>query len=87
MYKLRIISLLAVLGLVDFSIISLYQVGLIKHLPYPPGKIFDSDKANGSHHAYVWGVPDGPLAIGIYALSLILATIKGDKKKWKTKVG
>ena len=55
----RWIGTLAALGLADFAIISLYQIGVIRHLPDIPGKVFDSDKVNASHKAYAMGLPDG----------------------------
>lgn len=76
----RTIALLSTIGLVDFSLISLYQVGVIRHLPDPPGKIFDSDKANGSYKAYALGVPDGPVSLVIYALNIVLASAGGTRR-------
>lgn len=76
----RKIALLSAIGLVDFSLISLYQLGVIRHLPDFPGKIFDSDKANGSHKAYAAGVPDGPISLVIYGLNIVLASAGGTKK-------
>lgn len=86
----RNIGLLAILGLLNFSFISLYQMGIVKNIPDPPGKFFDSDKANGSLHAYATGTPDGPLAIVAYGVTLILATFKGDsmsgRPRWADRV-
>lgn len=75
----KIITLSAV-GLIDFSIISLYQVGVIKKLPDLPGKIFDSNKVNASEDAYMMGVPDGPVSAGLYTLNMILAAYGGGEK-------
>ena len=74
----RNIALLAALGLIDFSIISLYQTGVIRSLPDLPGKVFDSNAVNASEEAYQFGLPDGPISAGIYALNMMLATYKGD---------
>jgi hypothetical protein len=57
----RRIGFLAALGAVDFAVISLYQIGAIRHLPEPPGHLFDSDKVNASRKAYALGVPDGTI--------------------------
>jgi uncharacterized membrane protein len=76
----RGIAALAAVGAVDFAIISLYQLGVIRHLPDLPGRIFDSDKVNASHKAYVLGVPDGTLGLGLYALTLILAGAGGTSR-------
>ena len=44
----RWIGFLSAVGAVDFTVISLYQMGVIQHLPDPPGRIFDSDQVNAS---------------------------------------
>lgn len=74
----RKLSLLSALGLVDFSMISLYQTGLLRHLPDLPFAVFDSDKVNGSTSAYQMGVPDGPVSLLTYALNMVLAAAGGD---------
>jgi uncharacterized membrane protein len=73
----RNVSLLSALGLVDFSIISLYQTGVIRHLPDLPFAVFDSDKVNASESAYSMGVPDGPVSLVTYALTMLLAAAGG----------
>ena len=70
---------LSALGLLDFSIISLYQSGVIKHLPDLPGDLFDSDYVNASDEAYQIGAPDAPISAMIYALNMVLATAGGTK--------
>lgn len=76
----RWISALCAVGVADFAIITLYQVGLIRHLPDPPGAIFDSDKVNGSRKAYAYGVPDGAIGLGLYALTTALAGFGGTSR-------
>jgi len=48
------------------------QVGAIKHLPDPPGKIFDSEGIITSHIAHPFGVPDALLGLGSYGTTLFL---------------
>ena len=76
----RWIGTLAALGLADFAIISLYQIGVIRHLPDVPGKVFDSDKVNASHKAYAMGLPDGTTGAALYALILMLASAGGSRR-------
>jgi len=76
----RKLAILSSIGLFDFTIISLFQLGVIRHLPDVPGKLFDSDSVNSSPKAYALGFPDGPLSALIYAAILILIGYKGDKK-------
>lgn len=80
LHRRRQIALLSAIGAVDFSIISLYQVGVIRSLPDLPGKIFDSNKVNASQSAYQMGLPDGPVSLGMYALNMILASAKGSHR-------
>ena len=75
----KVIALSAV-GLIDFSIISLYQTGIIKKLPDIPHHLFDSNKVNASKEAYQFGVPDGPIGATTYGLIMTLAAIAGDKR-------
>lgn len=69
---------LSAIGLADFSLISLYQTGLIRHLPDLPFPLFDSDKVNASKSAYQFGIPDGPVSLAAYGLTMALTRI-GDK--------
>jgi hypothetical protein len=61
----KIITLPAI-GLTDFAIISFYQTGVLKKLPYLPGNIFDSNKVNSSPVAYIMGIPDGPISAVVF---------------------
>jgi uncharacterized membrane protein len=76
----RQIALLSAIGVADMGIISLYQIGVIRKLPDLPGNIFDSNKVNASKSAYVMGLPDGPVSLGLYALNMILASAKGSHR-------
>jgi uncharacterized membrane protein len=78
----RNIAALAAAGLIDFSFISLSQLGFIKHLPDPPGKIFDSDKVNSSPDAVLLGIPDAPISLFMYASTVLLATAGNRKTRF-----
>ncbi|WP_236612850.1 vitamin K epoxide reductase family protein [Cesiribacter andamanensis] len=69
----RTIALLSALGVLDFIPISLYQLGVIRHLPDPPSALFDSDAVNASEEARILGLPDGPISLALYAASIGLA--------------
>lgn len=75
----RRIGLLAAVGLVDFAVISLYQIGVIRRLPDLPGRVFDSNQVNASRKAYQLGVPDGTTGAALYAGILILAAAGGSR--------
>ena len=75
--KRRKLVLLSAAGLVDFSVISLYQTGVIKKLPDLPLEIFDTNKVNASDAAYRLGAPDGTISSLVYAAVMVLASAKG----------
>lgn len=62
----------AILGATASMIaVALYQYGLVKHLPDPPGRFFDSDRVDAAGEAYHYGhTPDTALAIASYGLTL-----------------
>ncbi len=65
------VSALAMLGL---GIVTLRQLGVIKHLPDPPGSLFDSNRIVMSRQARkLAGIPDGILGLGSYGATLGLA--------------
>ena len=76
----RKIILLSVLGLIDFSIISLYQTGIIKRLPDIGHPWFDSNKVNASEDAYMFGAPDGPISATAYAATMVFASAGGTNR-------
>ncbi|MEX0647494.1 MAG: vitamin K epoxide reductase family protein [Balneolaceae bacterium] len=80
----RNIALLSALGLIDFIPISLYQLGVIRHLPDLPAELFDSDFVNASKDAQVAGMPDGSVSLLMYAANLVLITgaIKKKNLNW-----
>ncbi len=86
MERRRKIIALSALGLADFSIISLYQTGVIKKLPDLPFEIFDSNKVNASPDAYRMGVPDGPISAVVYASAMALAATGGDEQSGRKPV-
>lgn len=69
----RDIAALAAFGLLDFSLISLFQMGKIKQLPDLPGKVFDTHKVNTAKDAVLLGLPDGVISLGGYAATMFLA--------------
>ncbi len=78
----RRIAAIAAVGLVDFSVISLFQMGYIKHLPDLPGKIFDSDSVNSSKDAELLGMPDAPLSLVGYATTIAVAAAGNTEGKY-----
>ena len=66
------------------GLITLYQIGIIKHLPEPPLPGFDADKVDASKEAYSYlQTPDAFIGLGSYAATLGLAAM-GPKNRAET---
>lgn len=71
---------LSLLGIGAMTAVSLFQTGIVKHLPDPPIGGFDSDKVNSSDTAYALGVPDGTLSLASLAANIPLAAFGGENR-------
>ena len=70
-------------GMAAMTAVSLLQTGLIKHLPDPPLRDFDSDRVNSSDTAYAFGAPDGPISLASFAANVPVAAW-GAEDRWRT---
>lgn len=52
--------------------VALYQLAIVKHLPDPPGTIFDSEGITSSRTAHPFGVPDSLPGLVSYSATLAL---------------
>lgn len=52
--------------------VALFQTRILKRLPDPPGRLFNSKRIVSSPGAYRFGIPDGLLGIGSYGVTLAL---------------
>ncbi|HET7564507.1 MAG TPA: vitamin K epoxide reductase family protein [Gemmatimonadaceae bacterium] len=60
------------------GIMTLYQLGIIEHVPEPNLPKIDSDRVNGSAQAYEhFATPDAALGFGSYAATMVLAAMGG----------
>jgi uncharacterized membrane protein len=68
----------AALALGTLVPVALYQTGMLRSLPDPPGAIFDSEWITSSKDAHPLGIPDALLGLGSYGatLALLLAAPK-----------
>ncbi len=73
----RAIIAVSLAGMTSMTLVSLFQTGMLKHLPEVPLPGFDSDKVNGAGAAYRLGVPDATLAAMGCALNLPIAAMGG----------
>src|SRR4028118_2136342 len=79
MTRRRWIIGLSMLGGSMGQAVTLYQTGIVNHLPDPPGqKIFDADRVDASNYAYnKFNSPDGPIMVFTYAITAWLAAAGG----------
>ena len=84
LWRRRGIIGLSLVGMAAMTAVTLFQIGVVKHLPDPPIDGFDSDKVNSSDTAYALGVPDGTLSLASLAVNIPLAAFGGENRAEKT---
>ncbi|MEO6774009.1 MAG: vitamin K epoxide reductase family protein [Kofleriaceae bacterium] len=65
---------------VDFAIVGMHQVGVIRRLPDLPVRGFDSNAVTTSPAAYPFGIPDSALALAGLGGIIALATARGSAR-------
>ncbi len=75
---------LAMVATGSMGLITLFQMGIIKHLPELPLPWLDADKVDASAEAYSrFSTPDGVLGLGNYAMTMGLAAMGGQDRVQK----
>jgi uncharacterized membrane protein len=77
----RALIVIAALAAVDAIVVGLRQTGVLRRLPEPPGRIWDSNGIVTSRAAYVLGVPDAPLGALGFVTVMVLASRLGDARR------
>ena len=62
----------SLLGMASMAAVTLFQLGVVRHLPDPPIDGFDSDRVNAPERASLWGIPDGFYGMTAHAVTLAL---------------
>ncbi|MEO6964566.1 MAG: vitamin K epoxide reductase family protein [Acidobacteriaceae bacterium] len=62
--------------------VALVQLKMMKDLPDPPGRIFNSRRVVTSKGAYHLGIPDGVLGLGSYGITLALLIAAKSSRPW-----
>ena len=76
---------LSLLGAGMGQIVSLFQTGIIKHLPDPPISLFDSARVDASDYAYSrFRSPDAPIMVVSYGITAWLAAAGGKDRAQET---
>lgn len=77
----RFIVGLSFIGATMAEAVSMYQVGIIEHLPDPPIPVFDSSKVDASNYAYrTLDTPDGFMMLANYSITALLAGAGGKNR-------
>ena len=71
------IAVLSTVGAANMALGSLRQLGIIRHLPDPPIRGFDSNAVIVSRPAFVLGIPDAPVAFTGLVANIPLAFAGG----------
>lgn len=78
MSRRRAIIGLSMLGGSMGQIVTLYQTGIVSHLPSLPVPLFDADRVDAANYAYSrFNSPDGPIMMLNYALTAWVASAGG----------
>lgn len=56
--------------------VSLYQLRVLRTLPDPPLALFDSVRITNSKAAHPFGIPDGPLGLASFGITLTLIVLE-----------
>lgn len=77
----RWVTALSLVSIGSMAAVSLYQMGLVRHLPEPPLPGLDADRVDGSGEAYrKLNTPDGVIGLRSYATTLALAATGGEDR-------
>ncbi len=70
---------LQLVGVAAMAPITLYQMGIIRHLPEPPLPLLDADRVDAADEAYaILATPDAVLGILNYGATMALAAAGGE---------
>lgn len=70
----RRITALSLVGGAAMGAVTLYQLGIVRHLPDPPVRGFDSDRLDAAGEAFAHQeAPDGALALANFGATVALA--------------
>lgn len=72
---------LSLIAMGSLGAVSLYQMGIVRHLPEPPLPHFDADTVDAAPEAYATlSMPDGVLGLVSYAVTAALASMGGEDR-------
>ena len=80
----RAIIATSLVGMASMAFVTMFQTGMVRRLPDPPTRRprFDTAKVNNSDEAWSYGMPDGPITLGMHSANLALAAA-GPPERWR----
>lgn len=67
----------SLIGIGAMAFTSMLQMGMVRRLPDPPIRKFDTKRVNLTDEAFSYGGPDSPIVILLHAINMVLATTGG----------
>lgn len=77
MQRRRGVIAVSLLGIASMGLTTLLQMGIVRRLPDPPIRRFDTKRVNLSEEAFGYGGPDSPIVILMHAINMVMATTGG----------
>jgi hypothetical protein len=76
----RAIVVLSMLGLASSALVTLYQVGLVRHLPDPLFRRVHADNVNAPCVSYQYGLPHAMLSLATHTANILFAGMGTDAR-------
>lgn len=67
----------SLVGIAAIGTTTLLQMGLVRRLPDPPIRRFETKRVNLSDEAFGYGGPDSPVVVLAHAINMVLASTGG----------
>lgn len=67
----------SLIGIGAMAFTSMLQMGMVRKLPDPPIRRFNTKRVNLTDEAFSYGGPDSPIVILMHAVNMVLATTGG----------
>ena len=67
----------SLIGIGAMAFTTMLQMGIVRRLPDPPIRRFDTKRVNLSEEAFSYGGPDSPIVILMHAINMVLASTGG----------
>ena len=77
MQRRRATIAVSLLGIASMGLTTMLQTGIVRRLPDPPIRRFETKRVNLADEAFSYGGPDSPIVILAHAVNMVLASTGG----------